>query len=61
MKKIDTDNFGEVQTHAWLDLRNDLKQATGWKNKLKLLFMPPDWYSDGRDFTAKTLRANYKL
>lgn len=57
MKKIDTDSFVEVQTHAWLDLRNDLKQITGWKNKFKLLVMPPGWYPDGRDFTAKTLKA----
>lgn len=58
MKKIDTDSFVQVQTHAWLDLRNDLKQTAGWKNKLKLLYMPPGWYPDGRDFTAAALKRN---
>ena len=56
MKSIDDDNFYEVQVHAWRDLYYDLKSTTGLKNKLKLLIMPPGWYPDGRDFTAKTLK-----
>lgn len=57
MKEIDPDNFWEVQTHAWRELWADIKETRGWRNKLKLLYMPPGWYPDGRDFTAKTLRA----
>jgi len=56
MKPIDDDNFYEVQVHAWKDLYYDLKATIGLKNKLKLLIMPPGWYPDGRDFTAKTLK-----
>lgn len=57
LKDMNPDNFWEVQTHAWKDLWADMKDANGWSNKLKLLYMPPGWYPDGRDFTAKTLRA----
>lgn len=56
LKDINPDNFWQVQFHAWIDLWNDLKQTNGWLNKLKLLYMPPGWYPDGRDFTAETLR-----
>ncbi|MCW5906725.1 MAG: sterol desaturase family protein [Chitinophagales bacterium] len=58
LKEINPDNFWEVQTHAWKELWHDVKTANGWRNKLKLLYMPPGWYPDGRDFTAKTLRAS---
>ena len=56
LKQIDSDNFYEVQVHAWRDLYYDLKTTTGFKNKIKLLLMPPGWYPDGRDFRAKTLK-----
>lgn len=57
LRPLDPDNFLEVQTHAWVDLWRDLKAEKSWHNRLKLLFMPPGWYPDGRDFTAKTLKA----
>lgn len=56
LKQIDSDNFYEVQVHAWRDLYFDIKETKGLKNKIKLLLMPPGWYPDGRDFTAKTLK-----
>jgi len=56
LKQINPDNFYEVQVHAWRDLYHDLKETKGLKNKIKLLLMPPGWYPDGRDFTAKTLK-----
>ena len=59
LKPINPDNFMEVQFHAWKDLWQDLKETNGWKNRLKLLIMPPGWYPDGRDFRAKTLRKSF--
>ena len=61
LKQINPDNFYQVQVHAWRDLYDDLKETSGLKNKLKLLIMPPGWYADGRDFTAKTLKKNLAL
>lgn len=53
---INPDNFWEVQTHAWRDLWKDVKETSGFKNKLLFLLMPPGWYPDGRDMRAKTLK-----
>lgn len=59
LKQIDTNDFMEVQFHPWKDLYRDLRDTGGLKNKLKLLIMPPGWYPDGRDMTAKTLKKQY--
>jgi sterol desaturase/sphingolipid hydroxylase (fatty acid hydroxylase superfamily) len=59
LKDIDTDNFLEVQFHPWRDLYKDWKETPDWKNKIKLLLMPPGWYPDGRDMRAKTLKKQY--
>ena len=56
LKEIDPDNFWQVQTNSWIELWKDVKQTTSWKNKLKLLYMPPGWFPDGRDFTTTTLK-----
>jgi alkylglycerol monooxygenase len=42
---IDNDPVKAIFLH-YRYLLNMMKQITSWKNKLKLLFMPPDWIPD---------------
>ncbi|MFN8277683.1 MAG: sterol desaturase family protein [Chitinophagales bacterium] len=56
-KNIHTNNPFKIASHEFIDLWHDVKNAKGWNNKMKYLFMPPGWSPDGPDLRAKTLRA----
>ncbi|HWB62627.1 MAG TPA: sterol desaturase family protein [Chitinophagales bacterium] len=56
LKPVDTESFFAIQFGLFKDLIKDVQETKGWKNKLKLLYMPPGWYPDGRDYRAETLR-----
>lgn len=53
-KKIIDVYFGEFG-----DLWQDVKRATGLKNKLLYIIMPPGWNPYGNDLRATTLRNNF--
>jgi sterol desaturase/sphingolipid hydroxylase (fatty acid hydroxylase superfamily) len=55
---IDTYNPFKIASHEYIALFKDVKNAPGFKNKIKYLFMPPGWSHDGEDLRAKTLRKN---
>lgn len=44
-------------THEWKDLGRDMRQAGGWRQKLRYLIMPPGWKHDGTGNTTRTLQA----
>lgn len=58
LRPINPDSFWEVQLTPWKDLWHDINTTSGIRNKLKIMFMPPGWYPDGRNFTAKKLKAD---
>lgn len=53
------DHVGHVITHEWKALAQDIKQAPGWRNKLRYLFMPPGWSHDGSSKTANQMRKEW--
>lgn len=56
LRDMNTDSFIDVQFGSLHDLWKDVKATRSIKNKIKLLYMPPGWYPDGRDMRAATLR-----
>ncbi|SEB70523.1 Sterol desaturase/sphingolipid hydroxylase, fatty acid hydroxylase superfamily [Tenacibaculum sp. MAR_2009_124] len=45
-KTINSENLISSQFGLLKDLYKDLKYTPSWKNKIKLIFMPPDWSPD---------------
>lgn len=43
-------------SHEWEAMIKDVKKKTGFKNKLKYIFMPPGWSHDGSSLTSAQLR-----
>ncbi|MBK0379152.1 sterol desaturase family protein [Mucilaginibacter segetis] len=54
-------NIGPVNIvfHEWRDLLKDVKNAPGYKNKLRYLFYPPGWSHDGVTQTARVMQREY--
>lgn len=52
------ENLGPIDVvfHEWKALLHDVKQAPGFKNKLKYLFYPPGWSHDGSTQTARAMQ-----
>lgn len=46
--------------HEWKALLHDVKQAPGFKNKIRYIFNPPGWSHDGSTQTARTMQREYK-
>lgn len=55
--KLDNQGPINIVVHEWKSLWQDVRQAPGWKYKLKYLFMPPGWSHDGSKMTSKQLQA----
>ncbi|MEN8957180.1 MAG: sterol desaturase family protein, partial [Flavobacteriales bacterium] len=49
----------EVVTHEWKTLFKDVKNANGFKTKLKILFSPPGWLPEDDSHTSKALQKKY--
>jgi sterol desaturase/sphingolipid hydroxylase (fatty acid hydroxylase superfamily) len=45
-KNIRTYNPARIALHEWADMFLDVRQATGWRNKLRYIFGPPGWRQD---------------
>lgn len=45
-----------VLFHEWKALAHDVKEAPGFKNKLKYIFCPPGWSHDGSTQTARVMQ-----
>jgi len=58
-REVDSGKIIDVYFGEFGELWQDIKNASGLKNKIKYVFMPPGWSPAGEDFTAKTLRNNF--
>ncbi len=58
-REVNQNKIMDVYFGEFKDLWRDVKQASGVKNKLLYIFMPPGWNPDGNDLRAKTLRNNF--
>lgn len=56
LKRVDADSFMDIQFGQFKDLLAEVRVTAGWKNKVKLIIMPPGWCPDGRDFTVHTMQ-----
>ncbi|MDB5144469.1 MAG: sterol desaturase family protein [Mucilaginibacter sp.] len=56
------DDLGPVNIlfHEWRALLRDVKQAPGFKTKLKYFFNPPGWSHDGHSQTARVMQKEYE-
>jgi sterol desaturase/sphingolipid hydroxylase (fatty acid hydroxylase superfamily) len=56
------DDLGPVNIlfHEWKALLSDVKQAPGFKIKLKYFFNPPGWSHDGHTQTARMMQKEYE-
>ena len=55
-REMDSENLLETQTDEFTALWRDVKNASGWINKLKYLIMPPGWHPLHGEGTAKYVR-----
>jgi sterol desaturase/sphingolipid hydroxylase (fatty acid hydroxylase superfamily) len=58
-RKTDDTSFIDMYFGECICLFNDLKNTSGFGNKIKILFMPPGWYPGNTEHLAKVVRANY--
>ncbi|WP_337042774.1 sterol desaturase family protein [Emticicia sp. 17c] len=58
-REVNANKIIDVYFGEFGELWHDIKSASGFKNKLLYIFMPPGWSPDGEDLTAKTLRNNF--
>ena len=52
-KNIDTYNPVRIAFHEWMDLWRDVREAAGWRNKLRYVFGRPGWRHE-----AETVRSS---
>ena len=57
LKGPDSYNPFWANMHEFSAIWHDVKNATGWKNKLKHIFYPPGWSYDQSTKTARQLQA----
>lgn len=57
---INTYNPGIMVFHEWINIINDLKKKTSFKEKFMYVFGPPGWSHDGSRKTSAQLRAELK-
>lgn len=58
-REVNTSSFIDMYFGECICLFRDVKATAGWRNKIKLLFMPPGWMPGNIDHTAKVLRHNF--
>jgi sterol desaturase/sphingolipid hydroxylase (fatty acid hydroxylase superfamily) len=59
VRQMDSFRLWDIQTWGAQWLVAQLRAAPGWRNKLKVLVMPPGWSHDGRHETAEAIRAQH--
>ena len=60
-REMEVTNFIDFYFGECICLYKDLKQTTGLKNKLSLLFMPPGWAPTSNEKTAIAVRRDFLL
>lgn len=60
LKGPDSYNPIWANMHEFSSIWHDVKNATGWKNKLKHIFYPPGWSYDQSSKTARQLQAELR-
>ena len=58
-RAVDSTSFIDMYFGECIWLAKDLKKMPGFKNKIKLLFMPPGWLPDNAEHTAAIMRRNF--
>ena len=58
-REVNTSSFIDMYFGECIWLVKDLKKMPGFKNKIKLLFMPPGWLPDNAEHTAAIMRRNF--
>ena len=58
-RKINSGSFLDVYFGEFVALGRDLRAASGLKNKLLYLLMPPGWHPGGEHHTAAVVREQY--
>lgn len=58
-REVNTSSFIDMYFGECIWLVKDLKKMPGFKNKMKLLFMPPGWMPDNTEHTAAIMRRNF--
>lgn len=53
---INTNNLLKITFHEVINIKNDIKRAPKFKDKLNYIFNSPGWSHDGEDQRAKTLQ-----
>jgi sterol desaturase/sphingolipid hydroxylase (fatty acid hydroxylase superfamily) len=58
-RETDATSFIDMYFGEFICLYRDLKNTSGFTNKLKILFMPPGWYPESSEQLATTVRGNF--
>ena len=52
-KQVDTFNIWKLQTHEYVAIARDVRQASRWRDKLGYIFGPPGWEPAKRRLVAQ--------
>jgi sterol desaturase/sphingolipid hydroxylase (fatty acid hydroxylase superfamily) len=58
-RETDATSFVDMYFGECICLIRDLKNTSGFLNKIKMIFMPPGWYPDNTENLATVVRGNY--
>ena len=58
-RETDATSFIDMYFGEFICLYNDLRTTKGFKNKLKMIIMPPGWYPDSTEYMATVVRGNF--
>ena len=58
-RNVNVTSFVDMYFGECICLVKDVKGASGWGNKIKLMFMPPGWAPGDLSHTARSVRGNF--
>ncbi|MGC4034707.1 MAG: sterol desaturase family protein [Chitinophagaceae bacterium] len=58
-REMNTTSFIDMYFGECIWLIKDVRSTSGWRNKIKLLFMPPGWSPESDEHTAKVVRSEF--
>jgi sterol desaturase/sphingolipid hydroxylase (fatty acid hydroxylase superfamily) len=58
-RETDATSFIDMYFGEFICLYNDLRNTKGFRNKVKMIIMPPGWYPDSTEQLATVVRGNF--